>query len=70
MTMYLVEEALTVLLAIAVLLILILLTVTAFLLLWQTACFGFLQLNGLLGWIASIHERPLRAEHELFIPRH
>lgn len=68
--MYLVEEALTFLLAIAVLLLLIQLTVTAFLLLWQAVCFGFLQLKGLLGWIASIHERPLHAEHEPFIPRH
>lgn len=68
--MYLVEEALTSLLAIAVLLILILLTLTGFLLLWQAACFGFLQLKGLLGWIAGIDERPLHAEHEPFIPRH
>lgn len=68
--MYLVEEALTFLLAIAVLLIIILLTATAFLLLWQAACLGFLQLKRIIGWIASIDERPLHAEHEPFIPRH
>jgi len=67
--MYLVEEAFTFLLLLAVLLILTLLTVTSFFLLWQAARFVFLQLNGILGWVTSMDKRPLHAEHEPFISR-
>lgn len=68
--MYLVEEAFTFLLVLAVLLFLILLTATALLLLCQAARFGFLYLKRIMSWIANIDERPLHAEHEPFIPRH
>ena len=70
MNIYLVEEAFTFQLILALILILVLLAVTAFLLLWQAACFGFLQLRRIIGWITSIDERRLHAEHEPFIPRH
>ena len=70
MNMYLVEEAFTFLLVLAVLLILILLTVTAFLLLWQAARCVFLQLNGIVGWIGSVGKRPVHAEQAPFISRH
>ena len=69
MNMYLVEEAFTFLLGIAALLTLILLTLASFLLLWQAARFVFLRLKGILGWVTSIDERPLHAEHEPFIQR-
>lgn len=72
LSMYLVEEAFTVLLGIAVLLILILLTVIAFLLLWQGASLAFLRLKGIVGQITSIRDRPLSAKEAMNhpVPRH
>lgn len=58
LSMYLMEEAFTVLLGIAVLLILLLLTVIAFLLLWQGASFVFLRLKGMIDLIISVRGRP------------
>ena len=56
---YIVEEALTVLLVIAVLHLVILLTAIAFLLLWQGAIFTFLQLKRIIGRITNVRDRPL-----------
>jgi hypothetical protein len=66
--MYLVQEAFTVLLCIAVLLTLILLTVIAFLLVWQGASLVFLWLKGIVGRIASIRDRSLSAEQAMSHP--
>jgi hypothetical protein len=58
LSVYLVEEALTVLLGIAVLLILLLLPVIALLLLCHGAPFVFLRLKGVFDFIVSIRDRP------------
>jgi hypothetical protein len=57
LSMYLMEEAFTVLLGVAVLLILLLLTVIAFLLLWQGAGFVFLRLKRIVELIISVRGR-------------
>lgn len=59
LTLYSVEEALTVLLGIAVLLLLILLPLIAFLLLWQGVAFVFLRLKGIADRVTSVRDRPL-----------
>jgi hypothetical protein len=58
LSMYLMEEAFTVLLGIAVLLILLLLTVITFLLLWQGAGSVFLRLKRIGELIISVRGRP------------
>lgn len=69
---YLVEEAFTVLLAIAVVLILMLLIAIAFLLLWEGASLVFLWLTGLVDRMTSIGDRPLRPDQAIShpLPRH
>lgn len=56
---YVLQEALVVVLGIAVLLLLILLTLIAFLLLWQGASFVLPQLSRLVGRVTSVRDRPL-----------
>ena len=56
---YVLQEALVVVLGIAVLLLLILLTLIAFLLLWQGASFVLLQLTRLVGRVTSVRDHPL-----------
>ena len=55
---YVVQEALVVVLGIAILLLLVWLALIAFLLLWQGASFVF-QLTRLVGLITSVRGRPL-----------
>jgi len=57
LTMYSVEEALTVMGGIAALLILLLLPVIAFLLLWHGVRFVFLRLRGVFDFIVSVRDR-------------
>jgi hypothetical protein len=59
LVLYLVEEAFTVLLGIAVILTLAWITLTAFLLLWQGASLVFLQMKRIIGRGTSIGDRPL-----------
>jgi len=59
LVLYLVEEAFTVLLGIAVILTLAWITLTAFLLLWQGASLVFLQLKRIIRRGTSIGDRPL-----------
>ena len=66
--MYLVQEASTVLLCIAVLLSLILLTVIALLLVRQGASLVFLWLKGVVGRITTIRDRSLSAEQAMRHP--
>ena len=56
---YVVEEALTILLGIAVLLVLVLFLLIAFVLLWHGATFVFLRLKGIVGRVISVRNRPL-----------
>ncbi len=72
LSVYLVEEAFTVMVGIAVLLILILLIVVAFLLLWQGASLVLLRLKGIVGRVTSIHDGPLSTEQAMShtFPRH
>jgi hypothetical protein len=58
LSMYSVEEALTVMLGMAILLTLLLLPVIAFLLLWHGARFVFLLLKGVFDFIVSVRDRP------------
>lgn len=58
LTLYSVEEALTVLLVIAAVLLLILFPSIAFLLLWQGATFVFLRLKGMVSRVTSIRDHP------------
>jgi hypothetical protein len=58
LVVYLVEEAFTVLLGIAVILALTWITLTAFLLLWQGASLVFLQLKRIIRRGTSIGDRP------------
>lgn len=60
LSVYLVEEALTVLLSIALLLALILISAMALLLLWHGARFLFLMPKRIVGRIASLRGRPVR----------
>ena len=59
---YLVEEALTVLLGIALVLVLLLLIVIVSLLLGHGASLVFLWMKGIVDRITSIRERPLRPD--------
>ena len=59
LTLYCVEETLTVLLGIAALLLLFLLPLIAFILLWHGATFVFLCLKGIVGRVTSVWHRPL-----------
>jgi len=59
LVLYLVEEAFTVLLGIAVILTLAWITLTAFLLLWQGASLVFLHLKRIIRRGTSIGDRPL-----------
>ena len=59
MVVYLVEEALTVLLGIAVILTLTWIALTAFLLLWQGASLVFLQLKQIIRQGTSMSDRSL-----------
>lgn len=61
LTVFMVEEALTVMLGVAALLIPILLTAIAFLLLWQVASLVFLCLKWVLRPISGARERPPHA---------
>ena len=58
LSVYSLEEALTVMLAIAILLIVLLLPVIAFLLLGHGARFVFLLLKGVFDFIVSVRDRP------------
>jgi hypothetical protein len=58
LVLYLVEEALTVVLGIAVILALTWITLTAFLLLWQGASLVFLQLKRMIRGGTNIGESP------------
>ena len=68
LSVYLVEEGLTVLLGIALLVILILLTAITFLLLWQGASLAFFQLKEIVGRITSKGHRPLRVDQAMSHP--
>lgn len=59
LVLYLVEEAFTVLLGIAIILTLTWITLTAFLLLWQGASLVFLQVKQIIRRGTSIGDRPL-----------
>lgn len=59
LVLYLVEEALTVLLGIAVILTLTWITLTAFFLLWQGASLAFIHLKRIIRRGTSISDRPL-----------
>ena len=57
-SVYSVEEALTVILGIAILLTLLLLPVMAFLLLWHGARFAYLRVRGVFDFILNVSSRP------------
>lgn len=59
---YVLQEALTVVLGIAILHLLMLVTVIAFLLLWHGAIFVFLRLTRIVDRIISVRDRPLASD--------
>lgn len=68
LTVFMAEEALTVLLGIAFVLISILLAAIVLLLLWQVASLVFLCLKWVLRPITGMRERPLRAGQAISHP--
>ena len=68
LSVYLVEEALTVLLSIAVLLILLLLPIIAFLFLWHGVRFVLLRIRGVFDLIPQRTRLPVRSARRMSQP--